>query len=517
MHPPFTAAMSIIRDPDAASRPKYDLIILGGGIYGAMLALEASLRDLSVLILEKEDFGSATSYNSLKTIHGGLRSLRTLNVKRYREFAGEQRWFLEHFPGLVEPLPVLMPLYQRGLQRTGAFRIAFLLDRLLRHRNRRGTADRLLPRGAVIPASEVKGLFPAVEARRLKGGALWHDAWMPDSQRLIVEILRCACSMGATALNYTPAIDLLKDQHRVVGVCARDALQGADYTFYADVVINATGPWSRENARRFDRDLPDLFRYSIAWNILFDRKALSTHALAVAPPAPGKRLYFLHPWKNRLLVGTGHAPRERRDDAPAPSPEEMNSFLNDINRAVPSLQLKQHEILHVFSGCLPVKKDGTVELTRKACLVDHARHGGPAGLFSISGTRFTAARSTAEKVVSRIFPNRAVSAPKKATLRSMRREQTAANGVFDYQWVPTGLESPWREHLLQIIDNEAVCHLDDLILRRTSLGDNPARSLTMAPMLCQLFDWDDERCQEEIARIDDHFDWMRRSVDASLA
>ncbi|MFB6231277.1 MAG: FAD-dependent oxidoreductase, partial [Salinibacter sp.] len=239
----------IARAPDQASRKQYDLIVVGGGVYGVMLALEATLRDRSVLLLEKEDFGGATSYNSLRIIHGGLRELRTLNLRRYWTFGRERRWFLEHFPHLVERLPVLVPLYQRGLMCTGVFKSAFLVDRLLLpRRDRRVEGDQVVPYGRVVPPAEVKRRFPAVETQDLRGGALWYDACVPDSQRLIVEVLRSACQMGTTALNYMPAIELLKEAGQVAGVRARDAQKSGSYEFRAGTVVNAAGPWSREVA-----------------------------------------------------------------------------------------------------------------------------------------------------------------------------------------------------------------------------------------------------------------------------
>lgn len=507
--------MKIIRDPEAGARKQYDLIVIGGGVYGAMFALEASLRGLSVLVLEKEDFGGATSYNSLRIIHGGLRDLQTLNLKRYWEFGRERRWFLRHFPDLVEQLPVLVPLYQRGLLRTELFRIAFWLDRvLLPRRDRNISDDRALPYGEVITPSKVRQLFPSVDERHLSGGALWYDASVPDSQRLIVEVLRCACDMGATALNYMPAVDLLTDQNRVVGVRTRDALHKTHYDFSSEVVISATGPWSRGIARRFDQDIPDLYRHSIAWNILFDREALSECALGITPPTPEGQIYFLHPWKGRLLAGTGHAPRAERQEVPRPSPEEISDFLTDLNEAIPGLELNRRDILHVFAGDLPVRQDGTTQLAKKDECVDHAEHGGPEGLFSIRSTKFTAARSTAEKILSDLFPRRTVSASSEQTFRKIREAGKANRGLFDYYWYPDAGDSGWREVLLQIIDEESVVHIDDLILRRTNLGDNPMRALDMAPILCTLFRWNEDRCREEVRRVENHFRWMEDSWES---
>lgn len=499
----------IERNPKSASRQEYDLIVVGGGIYGAMLSLEATLRDCSVLLLEKEDFGGATSYNSLRIIHGGLRDLRTLNLRRYWTFGRERKWFLEHFPDLVERLPVLVPLYQRGLMRAGVFRLAFLVDRLLLpNRDRTVNGSEAIPYGQVLSRSEVTSRFSAVDEEALEGGALWYDACVPDSQRLIMEVLRLACQMGATALNYTPAVELLSSEGRVEGVGGRDALKDTSYRFRAETVVNAAGPWSREMAQQFDPQSPDLRPCMSAWNVLFDREASAECAVGAAPPEPGAQHYFLHPWKGRMLIGTGHAARESTEKSPLPSPEELDDFLREVNGAFPSLELTRREILHVYAGHLPAKRRGSSSLSKEEEWIDHSDYGGLEGLLSVQGTKFTAARSTAERVMKHLFPDRIVPRERHDAFRQARSERKSGRGVFDYNWTPPSSDSSWLEPLERIVKEEAVVHLDDLVLRRTSLGDNPKRALRVAPRLCDLFDWDEERRRNELERLNDHFRWV---------
>jgi glycerol-3-phosphate dehydrogenase len=475
-----------------------------------MTALEATLRDCSVLLLEKEDFGGATSYNSLRLIHGGLRDLKTFDLQRYWTFGRERRWFLDHFPHLVERLPVLVPLYQRGVMRTEVFRLAFWVDRLLLPRRDR-EGERRIPYGQVLSPAEVTRRFPAVEEENLAGGALWHDACVPESQRLIMETLRSACQMGATALNYVPATGLLTEHGRVVGVQARDAQEGTSYRFRADRVVNAAGPWSPEVARDFDREPAGFCSYLSAWNVLFDREAPAECAVGARPSGSGSPYYFLHPWKGRLLIGTGHAAREGREASPHPSSQEMKSFLRELNEAFPTLGLDREEILHVYSGFLPAKQKNSTTLAKTDRWVDHAEQDGPEGLFSVQGMKFTAARSTAERGMNRIFPDRTVSEEKREAFRARPRERSRPRGVIDDQWEPELEDGTWREELARIVKEEAVVHLDDLILRRTSLGDDPRRALRLAPTLCDLFGWTEERRRDEIKRIEEHYSQLRPS------
>ena len=497
--------MSIERTPDTAARRSYDLVVVGGGIYGAMVALEATLRDCSVLLLEKDDFGGATSYNSLRIIHGGLRDLRTLNLERYWTFGRERRWFLEHFPHLVERLPVLIPLYQRGIMRTEVFRLAFWADRLLLPgRDRWANGAHAVPPGRVLSPSAVARQFPAVDPEGLAGGALWYDARVPDSQRLLMEVLRAACRMGATALNYMPATRLLREQGRVKGVQAQDAGDGGTYHFRADTVVNAAGPWSREVAEHFDRGAPGLRPCLSAWNVLVDREAPGDCAVGKTPPESDHH-YFLHPWKGHLLIGTGHAPRESASGSPRPSPSEMNDFLGDVNAAFPDFELRRCDVLRVYAGYLPTTQPGSTQLAKEEHWVDHGARGGPEGLFSVQGTKFTAAHSTAEAGMKQVVPGRSVSGEKRAAFEQICAGRNGERGRFGYTWTPDTASSDWRSSLARLIDEEAVVHLDDLLLRRTTLGDNPTRALAVAPALCDLFAWGAERRAAELRRVAQHF------------
>ena len=161
----------ISRDIAAAAAEKYDLIIIGGGIYGVMLALEAGQRHKRALLLEKEDFGGATSLNHLRTIHGGLRYLQSLDLPRFFESVRERRWFLTNFPALVQVLPCLMPLYGRGLKRPSIMRAALLLERFfgVDPQYAASAAQRRLPPGRLVSRRLHRQGFPSGRSSRLAG------------------------------------------------------------------------------------------------------------------------------------------------------------------------------------------------------------------------------------------------------------------------------------------------------------------------------------------------------------
>ncbi len=489
---------SIGRNVAAAAGTTHDLIIIGGGIYGVMLALEAGRRRMRALLLEKEDFGGATSLNHLRTVHGGLRYLQALDLPRFFESVSERRWFLTHLPALVHPLSCLMPLYGRGLKRADIMRAALLLNDVLSCQRNRGVgAGQHLAGGKVVNAHATRLAFPQVDRKGLQGAALWRDAAMPEPQRLLMELLRWACGLGATALNYVEAESLLLNRGRVAGVLAADRLGGYEHEFRAPVVVNAAGPWCRELAQTFDQDYPQLLRRRLLlFNVLFKRKAMSEYALALVPPGRrdggASRTYFVHNWQRRMLAGTGEVLLADDVRSSTPRSQDIAAFIADLNDAVPELTLREGDIERVYSGILPASASG--KLAGREVILAHGEHQGPTGLFSVSGVKYTTSRLVAEKAMKKIFP--AASRPDKT-----ESPQEAASGrwSFAYDWqAPPGWDA---DGLKPLVEEEAVVHLDDLVFRRTGLGENPRRVAELLPRLRPLFAWSDPRWQQECERV----------------
>jgi len=515
----------IARDPAKCSQESYDLIIVGGGIYGIMLSFEAVRRDLRPLLLEKNDFISGTSLNHLRTVHGGVRYLQSMDLHRFKESVAERKWFLKHLPQFVNVMPCLMPLYGKGLYRNSIFRIGLLLNDILSFNRNISIADKEqhLSGCKVINPGKTREFFPAVDRQGLTGSALWFDANVEEYQRLMMGLIKVAVHAGATALNYVDAKALLKENDCVAGIQAVDRETGKEYEFKAPIVINAAGPWCREVAAALDRDHVSLFKKRLlVWNVLFNKEALSDHALGLSPLKGGGHNYFFHPWKRRLLVGTGEIVVNSHDNEFSPGNEELNQkllqgvqgdgfleksppgcetivpaeamekFITDINAAVPGLNITEADIQRVYSGILPADENGTMSKREK--IFDHSTNGGPKGLFSISGIKFTTSRLVADKTLNRVFPK-----AKKMPHEKILEKMEIKNISFDYHW-----DSPKEEDLSllkEIVENESVLHLSDLILRRTSLGDHPERAIKILPKIRPIFDWDDRGWGEEIDRL----------------
>jgi glycerol-3-phosphate dehydrogenase len=192
----------------------------------------------------------------------------------------------------------------------------------------------------------------------------------------------------------------------VRGVRGLDLVANEERRYVAARVVNAAGPWSREVAARADRDRPELFVRSRAWNAVFDLPALGEGALAVTPPYPDARTYFVRSLDGRLYAGTGHAGCAADEPDPRPSEVELEAFVEDLRLALPGLGITRDDVVRVDAGFLPVERAGTADLTGRPAYVDHGRTGGPVGLHSIAGVKYTTARHVAAEVVRPLLSRR---------------------------------------------------------------------------------------------------------------
>lgn len=474
----------IARDPAKLTASEYDVVVVGGGVYGAALTLEAARRGVAVALIERDDIGGATSWNSLRIVHGGLRYLQSADLHRFRESVSERHRWLVEFPDQVRPLPCLMPLYGRGLRRPMVLRAALAgNDWLSRRRNDGVLPDHVIPDGKILGVDDTVSWFPAVVRDGLVGGALWHDAIMVDSQRLIVEMLHWAAEAGAAILTRAEARSLDVESGAVRGLTAVDRVTKTDIPIRARMVVNCAGPWVREVASRLDRDVPELFRFSIAFNALLDRPPLSQAALAVEPRSGG-RTYFLVPWKGRILAGTFHAPWAG-DAAPSEVPGDLvDRFVADIADAVPDLALRRSDILRLHHGVLPARAPGSDAIAVREAIHDHGPAGGPDGLVSVSGVKFTTARLVAEKTLAPILGVREKEIPAPA-----EPDRPAPANVPDRAEFEAMLaEDPGaaREAVEFLIRTEAALDPDDILLRRTDWGSDPRDAERLRPEVQRL-------------------------------
>ena len=458
----------IQRNLAGAAGREFDLVIAGGGIYGASLLQEAARRGLSACLCEANDFGSGTSWNSLRIVHGGLRYLQTMDLPRFFQSVASRRRIARRFPALVRPLACLMPLYGSGLKRPSVMRMALLANDALSMRRNVGLGAHVrLDNGRILDAAATRREFPHVRSDGLEGAARWCDYFMVSSERILVELLRDASRHGALVLNYVRVQDIIAEGGRVHGVVARDSLSGATVTLRTRVVVNCTGARLRTLAEGRGGDATALFRPSLAFNLLLDASLPVTTALAVAAPRSDAPVLFLVPQNGSMLAGTMHLPRPAGTMDAKPTKEELERYLAEVRAAIPGFDVRLSNVRRVFAGLLPVTTEGTVDLTKREALTDHGSAGGLQGLYSVSGIKFT----TANNIVPQILSMMRASGRAGEAYRDRDAElptSAATPLLIDARRLWTEDPADCREALLQTVRDEAVQSLDDLILRRTN-------------------------------------------------
>lgn len=380
-----------------------DVLVVGAGIYGSIAAWDAAQRGLSVGIIDRADFGAGTSFNNLKTLHGGLRSLQAMDLTQMRLFIRERRALARVAPHLVRLMPCVVPTYRGVMRSRTVMRAALALNDLIAHDRNSGLEDpaTFVPGGTVVSRDECLRLNPLIGPGGVTGGAVWHDYQMRSSDRMTLSFLLSAHRAGALAANYVRVRTLLRRDARIEGVTVEDLLTGATFDIKARVVLNAAGPWASslldavpEAAR--DRPAPGLSR---AMNVVL-RHLGHTHGCGGL--ARG-RFLFAVPWRDRTLVGTSHDAFRGTADELNVTAADLEAFLADVREAFPRALVSREDVRLVHRGLLPVtpeSRDGsaTVSLLRDSAVVDH-RPQGVDGLVSIFSVRYTTARHTAEQAI----------------------------------------------------------------------------------------------------------------------
>lgn len=436
------------RDLGALSGREHDLAIVGGGIYGAAAAWDAAQRGLRVALLDARDFGSGASWNSLKTIHGGLRHLQRADVAGLRDSARERSALLRIAPRLVCPLPCLVPTYGHGPAGREALGIALLLNEILtQSRNDGVPPEGHVPRGRLLSRGEVLDRVPGIEPRGLTGGALWYDAQAESTERLTLAFVLAAADAGAATANYAEVTSLLCSGERVTGVSVRDGEGGGGFEVRARMVLNAAGPAASRllaGAGLLRSPVP-LLR---AINLVLRRPVVREHAIGGRGAG---RFLFLAPWRDRAIVGTAYEPAEAGTGAAF-----AEAFLAEAQRAYPWAGLTRDDVTLVHQGLVPGAGSAD-RLWMKPLFVDHQRQDGVPGLITMVGVKYTTARAVAERAIDLVL--RRLGSP-------IVPCRTAVTPLPAARALDGALEARTRH----AVREEMALHLEDAVLRRLDLG-----------------------------------------------
>jgi glycerol-3-phosphate dehydrogenase len=397
------------RDLRALADPLWDVVVIGGGIQGACVAWDAVLRGLTVALVERSDFASATSANSMKIIHGGLRYLRDLDVRRMRASIAERRTLLRIAAHLVRPLAVVVPTYGHGGRGPELLRLALALNDLV-GLDRNAGLDRAhrLPAGRTVSRRRCLELVPGLPLAKLTGAGIFWDAQVDNSERLVLAFLRSAAKAGAELANYVEVVALRRDRDGSMRVAVRDHRTNGTLALRARAVVNASGPWVDEVLGRSAAGARLGRSFVKAFNVVTPR-VFPTHAVALPIDDAarddgglvrrGGRRLFVVPWRAQSLIGTWYERYDGRPDAVRITEADVARLLGAVNRACPSLALRLADVRLVHGGLVPL---GESRLAKHGWIVDHAVDGAP-GLYSVLGVKYTTARLMAERTVDRVL------------------------------------------------------------------------------------------------------------------
>jgi glycerol-3-phosphate dehydrogenase len=390
--------MGMIRDVERLTGTRFDVLIVGGGVYGLTIAYDAAQRGLSVALIEADDFGSGASFNHLRTIHGGLRYLQSFDFSRARESVRERRTLARIAPHAVQPLVFALPITRSVTRGKLVMRAGFLVDGIVAaDRNRGVSAPLRLPRGRVISRGAAVQRFPGLRRQGLTGAAVWYDYETTEADRLTFSWALAASEHGAVIANHVEATAPLLDGRRVTGVRARDHEWGRDVEIAAAVTVNAAGAARRRLLAPLE--IADGVPLLKAMNLVTRREA-GEEALG-ASTLSGRHL-FLVPWRGRALFGTWESDGEAAPENAAVTEREVGAFISELNAAFPSLDLKRDDVSMVHRGLVPaVANGGRVALQEREQIRDHAADG-VEGIVTVAGVKYTTARAVADRVTTTV-------------------------------------------------------------------------------------------------------------------
>ncbi len=373
------------RQPEALNRQRFDVVLLGGGITGAGIALDAVLRGLRVALIEKGDFASGTSSISSKLIHGGIRYLEQGQFGLVYEALAERRRLLHNAPHLVWPLRFLIPFTNHSRIPSWKYRAGLLLYDLLAGR------DNLQPsRGRSL--RWIVETHPQLKHEQLLGGAEYSDAQMDDA-RLCLAVLATAAERGAIVCNYVEA-------EHVEGqtIHAVDHLTNQSLRLYGEVIVNATGPWSDRVRQRAGEQGSTQLAPTKGVHLILPDRGLS-YAYLLLHPRDG-RVFFVIPWLGKTLLGTTDTDCTDSPDELIVTKEDRDYLLEGFNHHF-RVGANENEILGSTVGVRPLiraRPGAPSSRSREWKLVE-----GPTGMLSVLGGKYTTYRAMAQSIVDRVM------------------------------------------------------------------------------------------------------------------
>ena len=537
----------------AGSLGHFDLIVVGAGINGAGVARDAALRGLQVLLVDKGDVGSGTTSWPTRLIHGGLRYLEHGEIGLVRESLRERERLLHNAPHLVHPLPLIVPIYKGDTRRPYMIRAGMLAYDAL-------SLDKTLPRHRMLDRAATLRRLPGLAADRLLAGALYYDAQVEYTERLVLENVLDAVAHGAVLKTYHKVERITTWAGKVTGVAGLDVLTGQPFDAKSTAVMNVAGPW-------VDRVLAGV-EHTPTQRLTGGTKG--THL--IVDPFPGApstgvyaearrqhRPFFVVPWNDAYLIGTTDTRYTGNLDYLTATDGEIDWMLQEVNALFPQARLTRANVQYSYAGVRPLpqapdKSEGAV--TRRHMVVNHAARGEAEGLYSVVGGKLTTYRELAEHAVTVVerargkspgaSPTATIPLPgapvgqdwqafrtqflanstlplqtnehllrvygvRAVAVASYARER-GLEAVIDVESGTIAAEVPWA------FERECARTLADVVARRTMTGLGPTAGIgpdaAIASVAQAALGWDQARADREVAA---YREWVRRYQPRVLA
>ncbi len=472
------------RDLDAMSDRIHDVVIIGGGITGAMIAWDASLRGLSVALVEANDFGHATTSGSSKLIHGGLRYLKNLEFGLIRESLKERRIWEIIAPHMVFPLEFVMPTSGFGSKSRWITGLGLALyDALAFDRNWLNDDDKKLPRHRVFSTKRLLAMQPALNPDGIRGGVSYFDCQMVSPERLCLECIIGAVQNGARVANYTRATQfkygISNGMRAVNAIEATDTFTGARYVIRGRMIINAAGPWADlvQETAIGGTAARGLIRSKGVH--LITRNLTRNQAVAVQS---GDGHFFILPWRGHSILGTTDTVYKGNPEELCVTEEDIELLLERANKVLSGTTLHRRDVLHAYAGLRPLvdadpaaDNKNSYNASRKVEIFDHSREN--LGCFvSVIGGKWTTARLIAERTVDLVGQKLG------RTLRPCTTETTPLPGG------EIGKFQSFKKRAMQKFDflEPNVC--ENLVLTYGSMAEDVASLVADAPELSECVD-----------------------------
>jgi glycerol-3-phosphate dehydrogenase len=373
------------------SKESFDLVVIGGGITGGGIALDASARGLKVALVEKGDFASGTSSKSTKLIHGGLRYLKQFDFWLVKEVGSERAIVHKLAPHLVLPEKMLLPLIENGSYGKWLTSIGLKVYDILAQ----VTGD---DKRKMLEKKEALKLEPLLPKKILKGAGYYAE-YRTDDARLTIENIKTSLQYGVKALNYVEVYDFVYKEGNVVGVKVKDTISGDDFEIKSKYVINASGPWVDELRSVNNSKKGKRLRLTKGVHLVFPHEKLPVKQ-SVYFDIPDGRMMFAIPRGKITYVGTTDTNFDKDKDNVTVDLADAIYLISAVNNMFPKIDLEMEDIISSWAGLRPlIHEEGksASELSRKDEIFTS-----DSGLISMAGGKLTGYRKMAERVVNRI-------------------------------------------------------------------------------------------------------------------